>query len=619
MMLRPRYVARFFALALLLAVSATAATGQTAPVDYTVRLDPLPASHLLHVRMRVRGVAGPSVDVAMPAWSPGAYRITDAWREVQEFSATETGGAPLKFEKVDKQTWRVFRGEGCDIVVNYDLYWRDYNDEVCYLRGPQVFMYVVGRPPYPMGGPVNLKVEAPANWRAQTGMDSGPEPNTFRAPDYDTFVDASVVLGPDLEQTEFDYKGIPHYLVFIGKGNYDERRITDDTRKVVSTLIDMMNGAPYKKYVFFLRARQGPGAGGLEHLNSTDITFSAYDTHATRAAYNRFLFVVAHEFFHLWNVKRIRPHILGPFDYTREQNTRDLYVSEGMTSYWATVGLERGGLWTRQDFFDDLAEQIKTLQSSPGRKMMSAELSSWNTWARSDNASNSSIDYYNKGQLIGDLLELEIRYRTQNRRTLLDVFHYLFEHYALPKPGFDDRRGFRDAVEAVVREVEPSRADFGDFFARYVSGTEEIPWDEYLAHAGLALEEKRGQPQPSIGITTGTSVPSNFPGAPPTPLPEGQLAITNVRPGSPAMAAGLDVGDILVALNGVQVTPQTFNQRWAEQKPGATVTFTVMRRGQLRVIPVQVGEETPVTYAIKERAEAGELEKKILAGWLTGQ
>lgn len=619
MMLRLRSGLRFATLALLLAASSAAAFGQTAPIDYTVRLDPQPASHLLHVTMRVRGVAGPSIDVAMPAWSPGAYRVHDAWREVQEFSAGEAGGAPLRFEKVDKQTWRVFRSNGTDIYVRYDLYWRDYNDEVCYLRGPQVFMYVLGNRPYPLAGPVNLRIEAPPNWRAQTGMDPGPEPNTFRAPDYDTFVDASVVLGPDLEQTEFDYKSVPHYIVFIGKGNYDERRITDDTRKVVGTLIDMMGGPPYKKYVFFLRARQGPGAGGLEHLNSTDITFSAYDTHSTRAAYNRFLFVVAHEFFHLWNVKRIRPQILGPFDYTREQNTRDLYVSEGMTSYWAALGLERSGLWTRQDFFDDLAEQIRTLQSSPGRKMMSVELSSWNTWARSDNAANSSIDYYNKGQLLGGLLELEIRYRTQNRRTLLDVFHHLYDRYALPKSGFDDRRGFRDAVEAVVREVEPVRADFGDFFAKYVSGTEEIPWDDYLAHAGLALEEKRGQPQPTVGITTGTSVPSNFPGAPPTPLPEGQHAITNVRPGSQAMAAGLDVGDILVALNGAQVSPQTFNQRWAEQKPGTTVTFTVMRRGQVRAVPVQVGAEALVTYAIKERPEAGELEKKILAGWLTGQ
>jgi predicted metalloprotease with PDZ domain len=610
---------RFATLVLLLIVFSTIAASQTAPVSYTVKLDTQPTSHILHITIEVKDVAGSSIDVAMPAWSPGAYRIHDAWREVQEFSASGDGDVPLRFEKVDKQTWRVFRGSGRNLSVRYNLYWRDYNNEICYLRGPQVFMYVVGKRPYPMDGPVNLRIEAPANWRAQTGMDSGPTPNTFQAPNYDTFVDASVVLGPDWEQTEFEYKGIPHYIVFIGKGNYDKQRITDDTKRAVSTLIDMMGGAPYKKYVFFLRARSGPGAGGLEHLNSTDITFSAYDTHSSHAAYNRFLFVVAHEFFHLWNVKRIRPQILGPFDYTHEQNTRNLYVSEGMTSYWAALGLERSGLWSRQDFFDDLAEQIKTLQSNPGRKMMNVELSSWNTWARSDNAANSSIDYYNKGQLLGDLLDLEIRYRTQNRRTLLDVFHYLFDHYALPKPGFEEKEGFRNAVETVVREVEPTRADFSDFFAKYVSGTNEIPWNDYLSHAGLMLDEKRGQPQPSIGITTGNSIPSNFPGASATPLPEGQLAITNIRPDSPALVAGLDVGDILVAMNGGQVSPQSFTQRWAEQKPGTTVTFTIMRRGQLRAIPVQVGAETPITYSVKEQADTGVIEKKILASWLSGQ
>lgn len=604
---------------LLFAVCSSAAFGQTAPVSYSVMLDPQPASHMLHITMQVSEVAAPSIDVAMPAWSPGAYRIHDAWRNVQEFSAREVPDAPLKFEKVDKQTWRVYRGTSDKISVRYNLYWRDYNDEGCYLRGPQVFMYVVGKSPYPLSGPVALSIAAPAKWRAQTGMDPGTAPNTFQAPDYDTFVDASVVLGPDWEQTEFEYKGIPHYIVFIGKGNYDEKRITDDTRKVVSRLIDMMGIAPYRKYVFFLRARQGPGAGGLEHLNSTDITFSAYDTHASHASYNRFLFVVAHEFFHLWNVKRIRPRILGPFDYTREQNTRNLYVSEGMTSYWAALGLERCGLWSRQDFFDDLATQIKTLESSPGRKIMSVELSSWNTWARSDNAANSAIDYYNKGQLIGDMLELEIRYRTGNRRTLLDVFHYLYDHYALPKPGFDEKEGFRDAVEAVVREVEPARSDFSEFFSEYVSGTDEIPWNEFFAHAGINLEAKRGRPQPTIGITTGTTIPSGFPGAPATQLPEGQLAITNVRPDSQAMAAGLDVGDILIALNGGQVAPQTFSQRWEEQKPGTSVTFTVMRRGRLQSVPVQVGEETPVSYAITERPGAGALEKRIQAGWLNSQ
>jgi predicted metalloprotease with PDZ domain len=611
-----RRILKFTVLFVCLLTWTAIAGAQSAPVKYTVTLDSQPTSHMLHVSMQLDNVKTPSVDVAMPAWSPGAYNIHNAWRQVQEFSPVDGSGAPVKFEKVDKQTWRVFHGSGDKITVNYDLFSTGCNDEMCYLQGPQTFMYVIGNSPYPLGGPVSLKLVAPSNWRTQTGMESGSEPNTFQAPDYDTFIDASVLIGPDWEQTQFDYKGVPHYVVFIGKGNYDKQKITDDTKRVVSTLTDMMGGAPYKKYVFFLRARAGQGSGGLEHLNSTDITFSANGTHANRASYNRFLFVVAHEYFHLWNVKRIRPQVLGPFDYSHEQNTRNLYVSEGMTSYWAALGLKLSGLWTQQEYFDEVNTQIKTLQSAPGRKIMSVELSSWDTWNQGSNAANNRIDYYNKGELIGNLLDLEIRYRTQNQRTLLDVFHYLYANYALPKPGFDEKHGFRDAVETITREAAPSNADFGDFFAKYVSGTAEIPWNDFLSHAGLVVEETPGPTLPSIGIDTGRSIPSAFPGGAPTILPEGQLAITGIKPGSAAASAGLDIGDVLVAINGSQITATNFSEVWKDQKPGTSATIAVMRRGSLKILTVKVGQEASINYTIKEMPNANELQKKILNSWL---
>lgn len=519
-MVRKQSFRLFLAFALFVAL-ASALSAQTAPVAYTVDFDSHPATHMLHISMRFGGVKAPSVDVAFPAWSSGAYRITDNWRQLQEFSAQDGAGNPLKFEKTDKQTWRISRGKDDRVAVHYNLYYPEFNEQGAYLRGPSTFMYVVGKAPYPLAGPVTLKLNAPADWKTQTGSESASEPNTFQAPDYDTFIDASVVTGNDWEQTQFDYKGIPHYVVFVGKGNFDKQKITDDTKTIVSTLTDMMGGAPYKKYVFFLRARPGPGAGGLEHLNSTDITFSANQTHETRATYRRFLFVVAHEYFHLWNVKRIRPFILGPFDYSREQNTRNLYVSEGMTSYWAALGLRRSGLWSQQEYYDEVATQIGTLQNASGRKIMSAELSSWDTWNQGGNSLNNRIDYYNKGELLGNILDLEIRHRTNDQRTLLDVFHYLFRNNALPKPGFDEKQGFLNAVETVTREAAPKNADFSDFFAKYVSGTAEIPWNDFFRYAGLILEPKPSKADPTIGINTGRNIPSNFPGAPPTDAARG--------------------------------------------------------------------------------------------------
>ena len=330
------------------------------------------------------------------------------------------------------------------------------------------------------------------------------------------------------------------------------------------------------------------------------------------------MFVVAHEFYHLWNVKRIRPAILGPFDYSREQNTRNLYVSEGMTSYWAAIGLKRSGVWSLQDFYDDLSREITTLQTSPGRRIMSVELASWDTWNRSDNANNNSIDYYNKGQLIGTVLDLEIRNRTGNQRSLTDVFFYLMKNHGLPKPGFEEKRGFRDAVELTTRLTAPSNADFGEFFSKYVSGTEEIPWNTFLSHAGLMLDEKKAAARPYIGITTGNTVPTfGFFNPVQTVLPQGQIAITNVSPGSPAQEAGLDVGDLLIGMDGERVDAASFNDRVSEKRIGASVVFTIMRRDQVRSIAVKIGSEEPVTYSIKARPDATEMQKKIFASWLS--
>jgi len=558
------------------------------------------------------------LEVAMPAWAPGGYFILNSWRNVQEFTATSQSGAAIKFEKTDKQTWRLYPESSGPLQVSYNLFYQDYDDQDCYIRGPQVFMYEVGDRPYPVKGPVSVGFEGvPSNWSIETGMETGEGPLTFQAPDYDTFVDASIVAGSNLHVNKFEYEGIPYHLVFIGEGTYDKDRITRDVKTVVSYLVDMMGGAPYKKYVFFLRSSSRPGAGGVEHLNSTDISLSAYET-MSPFRYSHFQFVAAHEFFHLWNVKRIRPAILGPFDYTREQNTRNLYVSEGMTSYWAGIGLRRSGVWSKSAYFDDLANEIRQLQTSPGRKIMSVEQSSWDTWNRSDNADNNSIDYYNKGELLGVLLDLEIRHRTQNQRSLLDVFHYLLKTNGLPKPGFEEKHGFRDAVELITRQAAPDNADFGDFFTNYVSGTEEIPWNQFLDYAGVELEQRASSLHPDVGIMTGTSFGSNFHGAAPSfaPVPQGQLAITNVAPDSIAERSGLARGDILGSIDGQRVTAVNFDQLWHHKTAGSTVTFTVSRGDRLLTVPVVVGEGRTIEYSLKVKPGATALQTEILESWV---
>jgi predicted metalloprotease with PDZ domain len=287
-----------------------------------------------------------------------------------------------------------------------------------------------------------------------------------------------------------------------------------------------------------------------------------------------------------------------------------------MTSYWAALGLRRSGLWTQQDYFEEVATQVEMLQNAAGRKMMSVELSSWDTWNQGTNSLNNRIDYYNKGELLGNLLDLEIRHRTQNKRTLLDVFHYLYQNNALPKPGFEEKHGFRNAVETITREAAPGNADFGDFFAKYVSGTDEIPWNDYLAYAGLVLELKPAKTDPSIGINTGRNIPSSRGGGAPTVLPEGQVGVTGVRSGSPAAAAGLEIGDVIVALNDQQATATNFADLMKDQKPGTEIPVSFFRAGALKTLRVKVEADPTVAFTIKTVPNPDEMQKQILASWL---
>ena len=575
---------------------------------------PKPSSHLFEVTMRIEGLKTPKVDVAMPAWSPGSYFIVNSERNVQEFSATDGGVDPLPFEKTDKQTWRITRGKDTTVVVRYKYYagpsmsplgttsrLTQLDSFHASVTGPNVFMYVVGRSPYPLEGPVSLTIEAPPGWKIYSPLRKAEGNNTLLAENYDTLVDAALEVSSECKELIFEADHRSYHIVIDGNGNYDPEKLVADLKQIVTTEDALFGGPPYSSYTFFFHMTPGAqGSGGLEHLNSTSI-FAAKYLFANPAEYRQFLFVCAHEFFHVWNVKRIRPRILGPFDYTREQNTRALYVSEGMTSYYGALLLKRSGLWSRQDLFDYLASEISVLQNSPGRHWMSAEMSSWETWNRSNNSPNASIDYYNKGELLGWLIDIELRTRTKNRRSLDDVFRYLYQEYGLPKPGFDDRNGFEAAVELMARQGGAADPSFQDFFEHYVRGVDEIPWNRFLNQAGLVLEEKREKPAPYLGFTYRTT--DNF------------LTITTVTAGTPGWNAGLDVNDVLLAWNGEKIDPSLFNDRLREMKIGDMIEFILFRGDRLLKVPVRIGQDERGAYTISVRREASPEQQRIFLTW----
>ncbi len=292
--------------------------------------------------------------------------------------------------------------------------------------------------------------------------------NTFRAENFDILYDSPFEVS-NFNQLDFTVRGVPHRIVIDGEGNYDPERMRRDVQKIVEAEVDMFGGIPYHDYTFILHLRANTG-GGLEHLNSTALGFRRFDF-STEGGYRRFAALVAHEFFHLWNVKRIRPDALGPFDYTKENYTRLLWVAEGITDYYGNLMLRRADLISDRDYLEDLARRIQNFQSTPGRLQMSAEEASFNAWIKEyrpdENSVNSQISYYDKGELLGCLLDLEIRRRSNNAKSLDDVMRYLYHTF------YDKNRNYTPAdFQKICESI--AGASLENFFARYVRDTKNF-------------------------------------------------------------------------------------------------------------------------------------------------
>jgi predicted metalloprotease with PDZ domain len=534
-------------------------------ISYSVTIKN-PSSHLYEVEMLIKGIRETSVSVAMPAWSPGVYRIENYARNLQDFRASNTHNQPLKWEQLDKQTWRVTKQAAEDVEVRYRTFSTQLTDQMADLAPPATFMYVVGHKHVPC----SVKYDAPGGWKVYTGLEK--RGDRYVASDYDVFIDAPAFIG-EFKVLEFETGGARHYLVFSKRDiSLSAPQVTADVQDIVEAASAVFGKLPYKEYVFLLKV-QLQAANSVEHLNSTRITVGENDF-VTQSRYREFLATVAHEFVHLWNVKRIRPAVLGPFDYTREVHTRLLWMLEGITSYYGDLMLARAGIDNPVEYLSRLAVTIDSLEHAPGRRLMSAEEASWNAWLRSDNAENNTISYYTKGELIGLLLDIEIRARTKNRKSLDDVMRYLMETYANKGTGFPED-GFLKAVETV------SGSDFHEFYETAVQSRQELDYNRYLRQAGLSAEVQLQPGTIYVGIAF-------EPG-------EGNLPrVTRVVPNSPAERSRLDIGDLLVAMNDERLTSDNFRSRLHSHAIGETIKLTLLRSQRLLhvdVVPVEFQEE----------------------------
>lgn len=603
---------RFYASSLLILFLAFTATAQVPPVDYELRFR-APNTHLLEVTIRASDLSGEFAEFAMPAWAPGSYVIQDYAANVHGFRATTLQGTPLPWHKTDKQTWRIeLRGEKA-LVVSYLVYANtlannqaQYNDRHAFLAGPAVWMYLVGG----KTRPVRLTIQAPQGWRIATGLARDAE-NRFTAPDYDWFADCPIEISDFVEHSFASDGATYHFVVHDILGRKDFQRFLADTRKIVSqiTALFSVNGrpaAPFSDYWFIFHLWPG-GRGGLEHLNSTQINFST-DWDSTRPAgrygsdYVLKLAVASHEFFHTWNVKRFRPRPLGPFDYSREVHTPSLWLSEGITSYYGDLVLVRAGLISPEEYLDNISQLITAFEQEPGRRLRSLEETSWDTWFRADrfrqetNLLNTTYSYYDGGQLLGHLLDFAIRHATGNRRSLDDWMRLLYDRYSLPLPGFNPDDLVRTASEV-------AGTDLTDFFARYVSGREPWPYEQYFGYAGIAVERSTAPDEPWLGASTSQDE-------------SGFARVSNVLPDSPAERGGLDRGDLILALGGRSVKHDEFLAALHERKPGDLLTLTVSRLGHLKDITVRLGPNPHTYFRLRIMEKITPIQQQILESWL---
>ncbi|MEK7833063.1 MAG: hypothetical protein AAB401_18380, partial [Acidobacteriota bacterium] len=419
-----------------------------------------------------------------------SYLVREYARHVQDFNSSDTAGQ-LRWQKMDKATWRIEAGASADKPKTIRVGYRVYANELAtqtshldathaYFNGAGLFMYVAAAKDQPH----RLKIVAPEGWQVTSPLALTADSNGyFTAADYDRLVDSPTEVGKH-KLLEFDVRGKRHRVAIWGQYEFDDERLKTDLAKIVEVGAQLFGGLPYEHYVFIVHVQPGIG-GGTEHLNS-NISMATPQAFTTDRGYKSFLGLESHEYFHHWNVKRIRPVALGPFDYQRENHTRGLWVSEGVTSYYGDLLLRRAGLINTDEYLSGLARLINGYEQSPGRFKQSAESASFDAWIKlyrpDENSINTAMSYYTKGEILGLLFDLEIRSLTNGAKSFDDVMRQLLENHGLPKPGFTDAE-----LKATIEKV--AGTSLTEFWNRFVSGNDEIDFNSYLNKVGLKLDK----------------------------------------------------------------------------------------------------------------------------------
>lgn len=583
--------------------TAARTTQAAAPdISYTVSMSK-PWTHLLEVEMRLKWNRMPAqAQLKMPVWTPGSYLVREYARHVQDFAVKDAGGRALAWQKINKNTWQVDTKGAREIVVSYRVYsneltvrTNELNDEHAFWNNAALLMFPAGQ----LAAPSTVRVMPYSKWKVATGLPRvAGATNTFRAPNYDVLYDSPFEVS-DFKEISFDVRGKPHRVVITGEGNYDLKKIAEDTAKIAEEGYKIFGEFPFDDYTIIINLR---GGGGLEHLNSTALQWNRFGF-KPQSRYNGFLSLVAHEYFHLWNVKRIRPDALGPFDYENENYTKLLWVAEGTTAYYENLLLRRAGLVSEKDVLDARANAIEQLQNRPGRFETSLEEASFDAWIKyyrqDENAVNNQISYYDKGEIVSMMLDVQIRTASGGAKSLDDVMLYLYNEF------YKKNRNYTPADFQKAAELAAGRS-LEDFFSKYVRGEAEIDYNGILN--GIGLELAATEPDKSKAYIGADLTEEG-----------GRLTIRSIPANTPAYEQGLNTGDQIVAIDGYRASNSFLQSYLSERKPNDTVKLTVFRFDKLRDVTFKLGANMRGDYSFKPVDNPSDVQRRLYQDYMKAE
>lgn len=570
-----------------------------------------PEARLCHVDFHCGGLKKGTHDFIMPAWMPGDYRMQNYAKNVTNFTARDAAGRALAWAKADTNTWRVQSGGASALTVSYDVIpgqaaaQTSLSENSGFIAPTDTYMYLDGQIPHP----VTVTIKPKMGWtNIATGLDPvAGKSNTFYAPDFDILYDCPTLLGR-LEVLPFEVRGIHHEFDGANLGQFDRVKFVSDLKRMVESATTLMGDIGYKHYTFIVAGRNA----GIEHLDETTLPFNGSDV-SNSIRNKHWLDFVAHEYFHNYNVKRIRPIALGPFDYEHENRTYLLWLSEGFTDYYAWIVLRRAGLLSVEDVlngtggqrgFPGLAGAIASYENFPGHLYQSVAYASWNEWGprlgggAGRGGPRLNLSYYDKGNIVGTLLDLKIRHESQNKKSLDDVMRGLYrEYYQEKKRGFTDLE-FREMCES------KAGAKLDEVFD-YAYTTKPLDYPKYFNYAGLDIAMPKELASGDFGAIVRES--------------DGKLTVTAVEPISSAAQAGLVAQDEIVSADGKVVNAESFGDLVNARKPGEQIEVVYAHAGATNTAKIALGRKMDKgAFILTPQSHPTALQAAILKDWLRG-